>query len=56
MIVAIGLLWGEQRLCQTICRAVQPCFDTDCNGATAGSILGILPWPETIALGLDRRH
>ncbi len=42
MIVAIGLLWGEGDYGKTICRAVQPCFDTDCNGATTGSILGIL--------------
>ncbi len=42
MIVATGLLWGEHDYAKTICRAVQPCFDTDCNGATVGSILGIL--------------
>ncbi len=42
MIVAIGLLWGEHDYAKTICRAVQACFDTDCNGATTGSILGIL--------------
>jgi len=42
MIVAIGLLWGEGDYAKSICRAVQPCFDTDCNGATTGSILGIL--------------
>jgi ADP-ribosylglycohydrolase len=42
MIVAIGLLWGEHDYGKTICRAVQPCFDTDCNGATAGSIFGII--------------
>lgn len=42
MIVAIALLWGEGDFAKTICRAVQPCFDTDCNGATTGSILGIL--------------
>ncbi len=42
MIVAAGLLWGEGDYAKTICRAVQPCFDTDCNGATTGSILGIL--------------
>lgn len=42
MIVAVGLLWGEHDYAQTICRAVQPCFDTDCNGATTGSILGVM--------------
>jgi len=42
MIVATGLLWGEGNYAKSICRAVQPCFDTDCNGATVGSIMGIL--------------
>ncbi|HZP81847.1 MAG TPA: ADP-ribosylglycohydrolase family protein [Chthonomonadaceae bacterium] len=42
MAVAIALLWGEGDYATTICRAVQPCFDTDCNGATTGSLLGIL--------------
>ena len=42
MIVAMALLWGEQDYGKTICRAVQPCFDTDCNGATAGSVMGII--------------
>lgn len=42
MIVAIALLWGENDYAKTICRAVQPCFDTDCNGATSGSILGAI--------------
>ena len=41
-IVAVALLWGEMDLTKTICRAVMPGFDTDCNGATAGSILGLV--------------
>jgi ADP-ribosylglycohydrolase len=40
MIVTIGLLWGENDYSLSICRAVQPMFDTDCNGATVGSIFG----------------
>lgn len=42
MVVAVGLLWGEGDYAKTICRAVQCCFDTDCNGATCGSILGVM--------------
>ena len=41
MIVTAGLLWGDEDFGKTISRAVQPCFDTDCNGATAGSVLGM---------------
>lgn len=48
MLVAIGLLWGEGELGTTICRAVQPCFDTDCNGATTGSILGAIHGRATL--------
>jgi hypothetical protein len=41
-IVALALLWGERDLERTICLAVMPGFDTDCNAATAGSVIGLM--------------
>ena len=41
MIVALALLYGEGDFTRTLAYAVYPCFDTDCNGATAGSIFGL---------------
>ncbi len=41
-IVLLGLLYGEKDFTKTICYAVQGGLDTDCNGATAGSVLGII--------------
>lgn len=42
MIVCIGLLYGGMDLGKSICIAVQAAFDTDCNGATVGSIVGLV--------------
>ena len=41
-IVAMGLLWSDLDFETAICGAVQACFDTDCNGATVGSIVGMM--------------
>lgn len=40
-IVVLALLHGEGDYGKSICRAVEVGYDTDCNGATVGSIIGI---------------
>ncbi len=40
--MASGLLYGEGDFEKTVTLAVYPCFDTDCNGATVGSVVGML--------------
>jgi ADP-ribosylglycohydrolase len=42
MIVALGLLFGENDFEKSIGIAVSAAFDTDCNGATVGSIMGMI--------------
>lgn len=41
-LVAMALLWGAGDYTRTIGLAVQGGWDTDCNGATAGSAFGVL--------------
>ena len=65
MIVAAALLYGDLDLEKTIGYAVMGAFDTDCNGATAGSVLGMIlgaeklpskwidPLCDTIISGVD---
>jgi ADP-ribosylglycohydrolase len=48
-VVSAALLWGENDFTRTIGLAVQGGWDTDCNGATAGSAFGAMHGRGTLA-------
>ena len=56
MIVAMGLLYGEKDYGTSICLGVECGFDTDCNGATIGSIVGMLIGRKAIPACWSQPH
>lgn len=48
MIVCIGLLYGDKDFSKTMDLCLRAAFDTDCNCATAGSVLGMMLGAEKL--------
>ena len=54
-VVAAALLWGDGSFELTIQLAVQAGWDTDCNGATVGSVLGVMHGVASLPVRLSDR-
>lgn len=50
---ALGLLYGEGEFLHSILRAIECGYDTDCTGATAGAIIGIILGADAILAACD---
>lgn len=48
MIVCLGLIYGNKDFENSVGIAVSAAFDTDCNGATVGSIIGMILGAEAL--------